>query len=71
MDNRKTEKIIYDFDTVIPRVNTSSYKWDYNPEVIPLWVADMDFKAAPCILEAIQKKIFSVIPKPLTATTSR
>ena len=57
MDNRKTEKIIYDFDTVIPRVNTSSYKWDYNPEVIPLWVADMDFKAAPCILEAIQKKI--------------
>ena len=50
-------KTIYDFDTVIPRENTSSYKWDYIPGVLPLWVADMDFKAAPCILEAIQKKI--------------
>ena len=57
MDNRQSNKIIYDFDTVIPRQNTSSYKWDYTPGVIPLWVADMDFKAAPCILEAIQKKI--------------
>jgi cystathionine beta-lyase len=57
MDNSQSFKKIYDFDTVIPRQNTSSYKWDYTPGVIPLWVADMDFKAAPCILEAIQKKI--------------
>ena len=57
MENSQHSKKIYDFDTVIPRLNTSSYKWDYNPEVIPLWVADMDFKAAPCILDAIQKKI--------------
>ena len=57
MENSQTKKIIYDFDTIIPRQNTSSYKWDYIPGVIPLWVADMDFKAAPCILDAIQKKI--------------
>ena len=57
MENSQHSKKIYDFDTVIPRLNTSSYKWDYNPEVIPLWVADMDFKAAPCILDSIQKKI--------------
>ena len=50
-------KRIYDFDTVIPRENTSSFKWDYKPGVLPLWVADMDFKSAPCILEAIQKKV--------------
>ena len=48
---------VYDFDTVIPRENTSSYKWDCRPGVIPLWVADMDFRAAPCILEAIQRKV--------------
>ena len=50
-------KRIYDFDTVIPRENTSSFKWDYKPGVLPLWVADMDFRSAPCILEAIQKKV--------------
>ena len=57
MHNSQALMKIYDFDTVIPRQNTSSYKWDYTPGVIPLWVADMDFRAAPCILEAIQKKI--------------
>lgn len=49
----------FDFDTVINRRGTSSYKWDIVKEedVIPLWVADMDFKAAPAILEALKKRV--------------
>lgn len=51
----------YDFDTVINRKNTKSYKFDQNaaygmPEdVLPLWVADMDFKCAPEIVEALEE----------------
>ena len=37
---------IYDFDTPVTRRGTGCYKWDETPEdgVIPMWVADMDFK---------------------------
>lgn len=49
----------FDFHTVINRRGTNSYKWDIVKEedVIPLWVADMDFKAAPAILEALKKRV--------------
>lgn len=49
----------FDFDTVINRRGTNSYKWDIVKEedVIPLWVADMDFKATPAILEALKKRV--------------
>ena len=45
----------YDFDTVIPRRGTNSYKWDTPDEegVLPMWVADMDFRTAPAITEAL------------------
>ena len=45
----------YNFDEVIDRHNTFSDKWDIldDKDVIPLWVADMDFKAAPAIYEAV------------------
>ena len=48
----------YDFDEIIERRGTGSVKWDESPsaDVIPMWVADMDFKAAPAILEAIRKR---------------
>ena len=47
----------YDFDEIIDRRGTSCVKWDEAPEgVIPMWVADMDFKAAPAILDAIRKR---------------
>lgn len=49
----------YDFDTVVPRRGTNSYKWD-TPEqegVLPMWVADMDFRTAPCIVEALQRRV--------------
>ncbi len=48
----------YDFDTVIPRRGTLSYKWDSAPDgVLPLWVADMDFKTAPAIIEALRNRV--------------
>ena len=48
----------YDFDEIIERRGTGSVKWDESPsaDVIPMWVADMDFKAAPAILEAIRNR---------------
>lgn len=48
----------YEFDIVPDRRGSGCYKWDEAPEgVIPLWVADMDFKAAPFILEAVQRRL--------------
>ncbi len=46
----------YDFDELIDRTNTDSFKWDKykDRDIIPLWVADMDFKAAPQILTALE-----------------
>lgn len=53
----------YDFDEVVDRRQSGSVKYDFAKEngmpedVMPLWVADMDFKAAPCIIERIQKDV--------------
>ena len=49
----------YDFDTIIPRRGTNSYKWDTPEEenVLPMWVADMDFRTAPAIIDALQKRV--------------
>ena len=46
----------YDFESVIDRHNTNSVKWDYFDDDIPMWVADMDFKVAPPIQNAILKR---------------
>ena len=49
----------YDFDRPLDRRNTCSLKWDYcerffgEPDVIPMWVADMDFPAPPPVVEAL------------------
>lgn len=49
----------YDFDEIIPRRGTNSVKWDVAKEdgVIPMWVADMDFQAAPCIRQALKERV--------------
>ena len=38
----------YNFDEIIPRRGTNSVKWDLatDERVLPMWVADMDFRAA-------------------------
>ncbi|MDF2553955.1 MAG: cystathionine beta-lyase [Chryseobacterium sp.] len=61
----------YNFDEMVPRKNTHSVKWDVakDPEVLPMWVADMDFKTAPEIIETISDKVshgvfgYSIIPQ--------
>ena len=53
----------FDFNKVTDRHNTNSIKTDLAvprgkpQDVLPLWVADMDFPTAPCILEALHKKV--------------
>jgi len=49
--------VLYNFDEVIDRRDTGSLKWHYTDDTIPLWVADMDFKAAPPILNAIEQAV--------------
>jgi len=52
----------YDFDAVIDRRNTGSLKWDYperalgHKDVIPMWVADMDFPAPRQVIDAIRAR---------------
>lgn len=49
----------YDFDTQILRRGTDSYKWDSakSEDVLPMWVADMDFRTAPAIVDALERRV--------------
>ena len=49
----------YDFDKVISRRGTDSYKWDSaeSEHVLPMWVADMDFHTAPTIVDALRLRV--------------
>ena len=49
----------YDFDKITSRRGTNSYKWDStdDKDVLPMWVADMDFQTAPCIINALKKRV--------------
>lgn len=65
----------FDFDSITPRKGTNCVKWDAEApvrpgkDVIPMWVADMDFQAAPFIREALQKRLdhgvfgYTVVPQ--------
>ena len=59
---------MFDFDTAPDRRDTNSLKWDVREDELPMWVADMDFAAAPKIKEALiaraQHGVFgySVVP---------
>lgn len=48
----------FDFDAAVERRGTCSYKWDTTADgVLPMWVADMDFKTAPVIIEALRRRV--------------
>jgi cystathionine beta-lyase len=53
----------YDFDEMVPREGTNSLKWDAcervfgKPDILPLWVADMDFKTPDFVVEALRKRL--------------
>ncbi|MBR1592416.1 MAG: pyridoxal phosphate-dependent aminotransferase [Ruminococcus sp.] len=54
---------MYDFDKIVDRKGTSCLKYDqavsrgYSPDILPLWIADMDFPTAPEILESLHKTV--------------
>ncbi|SFY24722.1 MalY/PatB family protein [Pseudomonas sp. NFACC36] len=48
----------FDFDTVFDRHGTGSTKWSrYPADVLPMWVADMDFPAPPVVIDALRKRL--------------
>ena len=49
----------YNFDEIIPRRGTNSYKWDSanDADILPMWVADMDFRTAPAVTEVLKKRV--------------
>ena len=61
----------YNFDEIVERRGTNCVKWDESPseDVIPLWVADMDFRVAPAIQKALRERVehgvfgYNIVPK--------
>lgn len=51
--------VLFDFDTPLNRHATNSLKWDLyaGRDVIPMWVADMDFRSPPAVIEALHARI--------------
>ncbi len=49
----------FDFDTAVDRTGTGSLKWDKyaGRDVVPLWVADMDFQSPPAVIEALRARV--------------
>jgi len=49
----------FDFDTVPGRLGTDSQKWQKyaGRDILPLWVADMDFKSPPAVIEALRRRV--------------
>lgn len=49
----------YNFDEIVARTGSDAIKWENMPyeDTLPMWIADMDFKTAPAILAALQKRI--------------
>jgi cystathionine beta-lyase len=50
---------MFNFDEIVDRAQIPSEKWDKykHQDVIPAWVADMDFKSPPCVIEALQARV--------------
>lgn len=65
----------YDFDKITDRRGSGSMKWDAagDPEVIPMWVGDMDFPAPPAVTEALRQRVdhgvfgYAMVPPPTTS----
>ncbi len=48
---------MFDFDKIVDRRESNSYKWDIADGELPMWVADMDFETAPAIKEVLQARV--------------
>lgn len=49
--------MLYDFTTEAFPKGTNSVKWDSRPDVLPMWVAEMDFPVAPFIIDAVRRRV--------------
>lgn len=48
----------YNFDEIIPRRETESIKWNlYGKEILPFWVADMDFRSPQPVIDALEERV--------------
>jgi len=64
----------FDFDALIDRHQTASLKWDKygDRDILPLWVADMDFRSSPAVVQALEKRVehgvfgYGVPPRKIT-----
>jgi len=53
-----TDNTQYNFDQIIERRTSDSLKWRaYDPDVLPMWVADMDFLSPKPVAEALQERV--------------
>jgi len=54
-----THSDLFDFDTIVDRTNTASEKWDRyaGRDILPLWVADMDFRSPPAVVEELHQRV--------------
>ncbi|MFN8531499.1 MAG: MalY/PatB family protein [Anaerolineae bacterium] len=58
LEDLDSRTMIYDFDTPIERRSTHSAKWNYYAEdVLPLWVADMDFRSPEPVVQALHQRV--------------
>lgn len=50
---------LFDFDTAVDRADTGSEKWNKykGRDIIPLWVADMDFRSPPALIKALHERV--------------
>ena len=67
-------RMTFDFDTPVPRAGTDSQKWQKYAgcNVLPLWVADMDFRSSPAIIAALQERVAHGVfgyARPVKSTT--
>ena len=70
---------LFDFDTVLERRGTASLKWEKYKEqdIIPLWVADMDFRSPPVVIRALQQRVedgvfgYTITPDALNASVMK
>src|SRR5690606_21337776 len=77
-NSERPSMTVYDFDTLIPRRGSDSAKWNaFDADVLPLWVADMDFRSPEPVLRALHERVEQGIfgyafgsEKPLAQTIS-
>ena len=68
--------VCFDFNSPVDRRNSASMKWERYPDqdIIPLWVADMDFCSPPAVIDALHRRIdhgvfgYTIAPESLKTT---